>query len=117
MASHSQCQLIVLSCHESQDEMDDGGAAPPPSPRKRRRCCNLSYRPRRVDSKGAVLVLVWTFLVYGAFTSASQGFASKGSEQYSLYSVFSSPALYCTWLVFYPIAGWLADVYLDGTAL
>ena len=60
------------------------------------------YKPRKVGSKGAVLVLIWSCLVHGTSYSTIKGLASieiQHQVAFILYALFS------------PLAGWLADVY------
>ena len=77
------------------------------APKKDRRqlscCCKLSYKPRKFSSKGAVLVLVWLFLIVSGYPSLT--FLYSGTVE----TIFSnlSPVI----VVFACIAvGWLADV-------
>ncbi len=66
-------------------------------------CCRPSYRIRRLKNKGALLILVWNFLVASVF-----------------YYLYLSPRIFhpywhmysIAWGLTLPIAGWLADVYL-----
>ncbi len=74
-------------------------------------------RMRGVGSKGSILVLVWTFVVYGSTTSALKAFISRviasdpeGVDSVWLY-LFPQLVLYTTWMLLFPLFGWLADVY------
>ena len=66
-------------------------------------CCRPSYRIRKLKNKGALLILVWNFLVTSVF-----------------YYLYLSPRIFhpywhvysIAWGLTLPIAGWLADVYL-----
>ena len=60
-------------------------------------CCKPSYKPRRVKNKGAILVLVWNYLIMTIFRLLVNHYLAK----YHYY-----------WVVLGltpPIAGWLAD--------
>ena len=69
-------------------------------------CCKPKYQPRKLKNKGAILILVWNFLVTTAFYYMQY----KSFEDYSNCSLCNQ---------FIPIpgglvmlfAGWLADVY------
>ena len=62
-------------------------------------CCRPTYRIRKIKNKGAILILVWNFLVISVFY-----YLSIYHPTWHLYSI--------TWGLTLPIAGWLADVYL-----
>ena len=78
------------------------------APKKDRRqlscCCKLSYKPRKFSSKGAVLVLVWVFLIVSAFPFRTVS-SSKGT-----FDVIFGVLLFAVGLVACIAAGWLADV-------
>ena len=66
-------------------------------------CCKLSYKPRKFSSKGAVLVLVWQFLVFcGAFVAHLVTPNQK-------WSVFLEVTAVIPLLLAAIISGWLAD--------
>ena len=66
-------------------------------------CCKLSYKPRKFSSKGAVLVLVWQFLVFcGVFT----GGISAPTSNINNYLLSIGFALLIPTAI---ISGWLAD--------
>ena len=67
-------------------------------------CCKLSYKPRKFSSKGAVLVLVWQFLVFCSVCTAYNPPHLKQSNNSSLLGV----GLVLLVLVAI-ISGWLAD--------
>ena len=62
-------------------------------------CCKPTYRPRRVKSKGAILLLVWNYLIMNVF-----GLLNKYLDNGYAFRI---------WLLAFglitPIAGWLAD--------
>ena len=66
---------------------------------KKHSCC----KPRKVGSKGAVLVLIWNCLVNGSYSSTIKLTIEGLEVQHQV--VFILYALFC------PFAGWLADVY------
>ena len=71
-------------------------------------CCKPKYQPRKLKNKGAILVLVWSFLVTTVF-------------DYLYYKSFEdcSKCSICNRLIPIPaglvmlFAGWLADVYFE----
>ena len=65
-----------------------------------KRCCQLSYRVRRLKNRGAVLVLLWTFLVTCIFY-----FYENENHGIVLNIQLAAGCLTL------PIAGWLADIY------
>ena len=72
------------------------------------KCCKSTYRQKNFDRKGALLVLIWSFLctiVYHFFTLTD----SRDPIQKKLKT--SPPELLGTCLLL-PICGWLADTYL-----
>ena len=63
-------------------------------------CCKSFYRIRKLKDKGALLILVWSFLISGAYNfykDQNQGL------------VFDIQLIVCGLTL--PIAGWLADIY------
>ena len=71
-------------------------------------CCKPKYQPRKLKNKGAILVLVWNFLVTTVY--------------YYLYYKTVTPETFCpTCFQLIPLpagivvlfAGWLADVYVE----
>ena len=71
-------------------------------------CCKPKYQPRKLKNKGAILVLVWSFLVMTVYFYVQ----AKSFEDYSNCSK-------CNWLIPIPggfvmlFAGWLADAYFE----
>ena len=71
-------------------------------------CCTPKYQPRKLKNKGAILILVWNFLVTTAFYYM----------QYKSFEDYSNCSL-CNQLIPIPggfvmlFAGWLADVYFE----
>ena len=95
-----------------------------------RQCCRLSYKPRRVSSKGAVLVLIWVALV-----TVNLGAGSSQTAQRTLVSIVYSNingisdvnhinlrtfryinyALpIAAWLLTAIISGWIADTKIGN---
>lgn len=73
-------------------------------------------RMRGVGSKGSILVLVWSFVVYGSSVSALESFAvrlSKYLTDIDLIWTYLLPQLiiYSSWMFLFPLCGWIADVY------
>ena len=62
-------------------------------------CCKPTYKPRRVKNKGAILVLVWNYLIMSVFYSLNL-------DDVSGYACL----LACS--ITLPIAGWLADAHI-----
>ena len=70
---------------------------------KLRECFKPRYHPRRVKNKGAILVIVWGFLITSLHSNLF----------YFVSSTFSKPvstALFIAFGLTIPFAGWLADV-------
>ena len=67
-------------------------------------CCRLKYRPRRLKNKGAILLLVWNFLVVFASWMALTEALKIVTGHLGATSVLGVIGLML------PIAGWLADV-------
>ena len=68
-------------------------------------CCKLTYKPRLVKNKGAILVLVWNYLIMNYLNYITPSINNG-----------QAPAVYViVWLVGFglvpPIAGWLADAH------
>ena len=66
-------------------------------------CCKLSYKPRKFSSKGAVLVLVWQFLVFCGVFIAHLVISNRK------WSVFLEVTAVIPLLLAAMISGWLAD--------
>ena len=62
-------------------------------------CCKPTYQIRKLKNKGAILVLIWNFLVMNLFYYLSTHVTDQRPH-------------YITWGITLPIAGWLADVHL-----
>ena len=76
------------------------------APTSTRPChCGQRYRARRVRSKGAVLVIVWSLLTWACSTASSVNV--DVIFQYSVYKIINGLGI----AVLYLFAGWLADVY------
>ena len=66
-------------------------------------CCRITYRMRKVKNKGAILVLVWSFLVMSVYSYLFDTILPSYHNSI-IYSVFATIG------VTLPFAGWLADV-------
>ena len=62
-------------------------------------CCKSTYKLRKLKNKGALLVLVWTFMIVIIF-------------YYIMVRTNHDKQHYITVGITLPIAGWLADAYL-----
>ena len=70
--------------------------------------CRPTYRVRWLKNKGAILIIVWSFLVSSVFHFVRAGYQRNLREEYvSLGGI----VLVLTALLF-PIGGWLADAYI-----
>ena len=70
--------------------------------------CRPAYRVKWLKNKGAILIIVWSFLVSSVFHFVRAGYQRNLREEYvSLGGV----VLVLTALLF-PIGGWLADAYI-----
>ena len=65
--------------------------------------CRISYRMRKFKTKGAILVLIWSFMVMGVFYHLLNSLLASYQDSIST-SVMTIIG------VSLPIAGWLADV-------
>ena len=66
-------------------------------------CCRISYRMRRLKTKGAVLVLIWSFMVVGVFYYLlDRALVSYHESVGTCFITIIGVSL--------PVAGWLADV-------
>ena len=65
--------------------------------------CRISYRMRKLKTKGAILVLIWSFMVMGVFYYLLNTLLASYHDSISI-SVMTIIG------VSLPIAGWLADV-------
>ena len=66
--------------------------------------CRISYQMRNLKTKGAILVLVWSFMVMNVF------YYLLNNLLVSYYSDSVTPSVVTIIGVTLPIAGWLADV-------
>ena len=69
-------------------------------PKQQITCCKPSYRIRRFKNRGALLILLWSFLVTGVFNYYKE---QNNRLVFNIQLVVGSLTL--------PIAGWLADIY------
>ena len=69
-------------------------------PKQQTTCCKSSYRIRRIKNRGALLILLWSFLISGVFN-----FYWKHNHGLVLNIQLVVGGLTL------PIAGWLADIY------
>lgn len=59
--------------------------------------CKPTYKPRKVKSKGAILVLVWSFLIISVINDPLAHYDISGCVSLVVFSLTL------------PLAGWLAD--------
>ena len=69
-------------------------------------CCKPTYRIRRVKSRGAILILVWNFLVISILWYLGKNHYNRGFIRNNNGSIFVGLAFLA---VAVPLAGWLAD--------
>ena len=70
-------------------------------PKQQTTCCKSSwYRIRRLKNRGALLILLWSFLVTGVFNYCEK---RNHGLVFNIQLVAGGLTL--------PIAGWLADIY------
>lgn len=72
-----------------------------------RRCCASGHRVKWLKNKGAILIVVWSYLVGSALHLLRDGYKDKTKEYVSNTGII----LVCSTLL-YPIGGWLADTRL-----
>ena len=70
-----------------------------------KKCCRPGYRVRRVQSRGAALVLLWTVLLTG------DPLYTRLQQLVPVPAVIPDLAQAVILVFYYPFAGWLADVY------
>ncbi len=66
-------------------------------------CCKASYRVRRLKIKGAILIVIWSFLVMCTYHYTSMTITNKNND--SICNIIVTVTG-----VMLPLAGWLADV-------
>ena len=71
---------------------------------KIRECFKLRYQPRKLKNKGAILVLIWSFLVSAIYFYSSD----LASRIYHSSSLLNAMQVFMGLAI--PLAGWLADV-------
>ena len=73
-------------------------------------CCKPTYRMRRLRNGGAIMLLVWNYLLTSVyfFNVTLRDSTSEDSQNYGLFFTLQLVAGGLT----LPIAGWLADVYI-----
>ncbi len=82
-----------------------------------RQCCRLSYKPRRVSSKGAVLVLIWIALLMVNLGAGSRQAAERILVSIVYLNISNSDVnLTATQYINYalPIAAWLLTAIISG---
>ena len=75
------------------------------------RCRCSTYRLRRVKSKGAILVLAISFLIFTTFNSVDTLLFSKLQFNVHFFPSLAHMIEYAIFIFFCPLFGWLADVY------
>ncbi len=84
------------------------------SEKVRIRCSPRSCRVRWVRSKGAILVLLWNCLIannYGLLSKIIAGVLSLYTDDGNLIGITNTVIQGLSFVLLYPIAGWIADVY------
>ncbi len=88
---------------------------PPPLPLPHRFTCSYQYSP--IQSKGAILVLIWNFLVFSSISGVYSIVLDSILDHldfipkdYAWKLTIVSTVRLSIW-IFYPLAGWLADTY------
>ena len=67
-------------------------------------CCKPTYRIKWIKNKGAILIIIWSYLVTSVFHLLKTGY---DPQQHNVYT--SSIITIISTLIFCPIGGWLAD--------
>lgn len=73
-------------------------------------CCKPAFRVRWIKNKGAILIIIWSYLVISVFHLLKSGYQEKQFENQHHVSA-TGILLSCMFLLF-PIGGWLADTRL-----
>ena len=68
-----------------------------------RLCCKVRYQPRILKNKGAILVLVWNFIVYFTIHYITE-------EILTQFDLVANVIVMAVIGILLPVAGWLADV-------
>ena len=109
-------ELELVSSGQWMASTSDEGAARPSRLRVKGLCCRNKPRIRWIRSKGAVLVLLWNCLILNYYGNLDSILA----EALQLSSVHAEGVIYLlvtliealSLMLLYPLAGWIADVYL-----
>ena len=75
-------------------------------------CCAPKYRLKWLKSKGAILIVMWSFLVGSVFHLLRAGYKLKTNDSASEVGIILVGAF-----LLYPIGGWLADVRMGRYAV
>ncbi len=84
------------------------------SERVKIRCSPRSCQVRWVRSKGAILILLWNCLIannYGPLSKITAGVLSLYTDDGNLIGIANTVIQGLSFVLLYPIAGWIADVY------
>ena len=92
LGSHESLQTVSLLDHDVQQK-------------EQNKCCSWfkmpTYKPRRIKNKGAILVLMWNYLIMSEFYLLMHYNEIKYDRVWQLVGGFTLP-----------VAGWLADIYV-----
>ena len=71
-------------------------------------CCKPTYRVKWLKNKGAILIIVWSFLVTSVFHLVKSGYDNEAREEnFRPFGVILIASF-----LFFPVGGWLADNYV-----
>ena len=70
--------------------------------------CKPALRINWLKNKGAILIIIWTYLVTTVFHLLRSGYDNESKEQY----FHPSGLILIASLFFFPVGGWLADNYI-----
>ena len=71
-------------------------------------CCKPTYRVKWLKNKGAILIIIWSYLVTSVFHLVKSGYDNTPKEQYFR----PSGVILVASSLLFPVGGWLADNYV-----
>lgn len=69
-------------------------------------CCKPAYRVKWLKNKGAILIIIWSYLISSVFHLLRNGYGDTDKVQTNPLGIILAAAF-----LFFPIGGFLADVY------
>ena len=110
MEAATPCDSALCTQTESPRKLGETDSLLPRERKAVPSCCRPGYRARRVRSKGAVLVLVWSLLPWACYASIGDVISQSLAIFKIEIEIVNGLGIVVT-AVLYLLAGWLADVY------